>query len=100
MQVDLREKDLETLREVFRRFPSIQSVRVFGSRAKMSARRASDIDLAIIAPEMTDREWSDMREALDEAPIIYEMDVIRLETLMDHKLRDRIDKDGIEIYST
>lgn len=98
MGVDLRKKDLETLRAIFRRFSSIQSVRVFGSRATASARRASDIDIAVSAPEMDDRAWSDLREALDAAPLIYDMDVIRLETLQDENLRARIRKDGVVIY--
>ena len=47
----LRERDLAWLRQTFQRFPWIGEVRVFGSRATGTARRASDIDLAISAPE-------------------------------------------------
>ena len=99
MHVDLRKKDLETLRGIFKRFPSVRSVRVFGSRATGGARRASDIDIAVSAPQMTDREWSDIREALTTAPFIYGLDIIRLETLADEKLRDRIDAEGVVVYT-
>lgn len=99
MKVDLREKDIEILLAVFRKFPPIKSVRVFGSRATGGARRASDIDIAVSAPGMTDGEWSDLREALNDAPLIYGMDVVRMETLTNIKLRARIDSEGIAIYS-
>ena len=98
MQVEISKTDLETLRSIFRRFPSIRSVRVFGSRATGSARRTSDIDIAVSAPDMMDREWVDLREALDAARIIYDLDLIRFETLLNDKLRARIDSDGILIY--
>lgn len=99
MPVDLRQKDLETLQAIFRHFPSIQSVRIFGSRALGGSRRASDIDLAVFAPDMADQEWSDLREALDVAPLIYGLDVIRMETLANEKLRERIVSDGVEIFA-
>ena len=99
MSVDLREKDLDVMRAIFLRFPSIQSVRVFGSRARGNARRASDIDLAVFAPEMTDRAWSDFREALEDAPLAYNLDVVRLDTLADEKLRSRIATEGKEVFA-
>lgn len=49
-QPDLREVDLERLRAVFRRFPEVRRVLVFGSRATGTAKRASDVDLAVEAP--------------------------------------------------
>ncbi len=99
MGVELRKKDIGTLRAIFELFPSVESVRVFGSRATGGARRASDIDIAIYAPGMADRAWSELRDALDSAPLIYGLDVVRMEKLTDEKLRGRINSDGIEIYT-
>jgi predicted nucleotidyltransferase len=99
MRVDLRKKDIDTLRAIFERFQSIRSVRVFGSRATGGARHTSDIDIAVSAPDMTDGGWSDLCETLDEAPLIYGLDVVRIETLTDKKLNARIDSDGIVIYT-
>ncbi len=95
MPITLRDKDLKTLRAVFARFPRMQDVRVFGSRAIGAARRTSDIDLAITAPRMTATEWAELREAIDEAPIVYKIDVVRLDTLQDEKLKHKIMKEGI-----
>lgn len=96
--VDLRDRDLATLRHTFRRFPSIREVRLFGSRATGHARRASDIDLAVSAPNITTEEWLRFTDALDELPIIYELDVIRAERLDNPRLIEKIAQEGVPIY--
>jgi len=97
-QVALRGKDLETLRAAFRRFPVVQEVRVFGSRATGHAKRASDIDLAIFAPNASAREWFDLCEALEDAPIIYELDLVRPDQTASDRLKEKIEREGIVIY--
>lgn len=96
--IALREQELATLRRTFLRLPFIREVRPYGSRATNTARRVSDIDLAISAPEATAGQWSELVEALEEAPIIYEMDVVRIERLQNSKLVERIAREGVTIY--
>ncbi len=94
----LREKDLAVLRGAFRRFPAVREVRVFGSRAAGHARRASDLDLAISAPEATPAEWSNLCDALENAPLIYELDLVRPEQTTSQRLKDKIEREGITIF--
>jgi predicted nucleotidyltransferase len=94
----LRDKDLAVLRGAFRRFPAVREVRVFGSRATERARRASDLDLAIFAPDATPAEWADLCEALENAPLIYELDVVRPEQATSERLKEKIEREGIAIY--
>ncbi len=94
----LRVRDLAVLRHTFRRFPCVREVRLFGSRATGHARRASDIDLAISAPDATAAQWLDLTEALESAPIIYEFDLVRTETAQNARLCEKIDRDGVRIY--
>lgn len=94
----LRDRDLTTLRSTFHRFPCIREVRVFGSRATGHARRASDIDLAITAPTATPDEWLELTEALEEAPIIYEFDIVRTDQTQNPRLLEKIASDGFAIY--
>jgi uncharacterized protein len=96
---DLREKDLETLRQTFRRFPGVREVRLFGSRANGTAKRASDIDLAIYAPGADAREWSNLIEAIEEAPIIHEFDIVRPDKTTSARLLEKIEREGMQIYS-
>lgn len=94
----LRAKDLAILVRTFESFPSVREVRVFGSRATGTARRASDIDLAISAPDASASQWQELTEALDEAPIIYEFDVVRTDQTDNPRLIKKIAREGLPIY--
>lgn len=88
--LQLREKDRQTLKTALARFPEIRHAWVFGSRAAGTARRASDIDLAIEAPEMSSSRWHDLLETLEETPVIYHLDIVRLDTLQDQHIKAAI----------
>jgi len=96
--IALREQDLAVLCRTFRRFPCVREVRLFGSRATGHARRASDIDLAISAPDATTDQWLELIDALNEAPIIYEFDVVRTERAHNPRLIEKIASEGVPIY--
>lgn len=96
--LSLRDKDLAVLLSTFRGFPSVHEVRVFGSRATGEASRASDLDLAIFAPEATAAEWAGLCEALENAPLIYELDVVRPERTTNDRLRAKIEREGVKVY--
>ncbi len=97
--IELRDKDLAVLRGTFSRFPSVREVRVFGSRATGDARRASDLDLAVFAADATAEEWADLYEALESTPIIYELDIVRAERTVNARLREKIEREGVTVYS-
>ncbi len=94
----LRAKDINVLRATFGRFPAVREVKVFGSRALDTARRASDLDLAISAPNATVSEWTDICDAIENAPLIYELDVVRPEWTANPRLKEKIAREGIVIY--
>ena len=97
-KVSLRDQDLAVLRRTFRRFPFVDEVCVFGSRATGNASRASDLDLAIFAPKATAAEWADLCEALENAPLIYDLDVVRPDRSANDRLRVKIEREGTRIY--
>jgi len=94
----LRDKDLAVLRATLRRFPCVREARVFGSRANGTARRASDLDLAVSAPEATAAEWAQLCDALEDTALIYELDVVRPEQAASPRLREKIEREGVAIY--
>lgn len=94
----LRDRDLATLRRTFRRFNCVSQVRLFGSRATGHARRASDLDLAISAPEATAAEWLELTDALEQAPIILELDLVRTDRTQNPRLLEKIAREGVVIY--
>lgn len=78
------------LKAALARFPEIRRAWIFGSRAAGNARREFDIDLAIKAPGMSFARWHALQETLEEAPIIYRLDIVRLDTLRDMHLEAAI----------
>lgn len=97
--MNLRVKDINTLQSVFRNFPAVQEVKVFGSRASGTARRASDLDLGINAPFATPSVWADLCEAMEQAPLIYELDIVRIDHTLNSQLKAKIKHEGIVVYS-
>jgi uncharacterized protein len=94
----IRDRDLATLCRTFDRFPCVREVRIFGSRATGHARRASDIDLAISAPDVSAEQWLELADAVESAPIIYELDIVHVERIQNPRLLEKIQRDGVQIY--
>src|SRR5260370_12418711 len=96
--IELRDNDLAALRGTFSRFPSVREVRIFGSRANGNARRASDLDLAVFAPDATPDEWARLCEELERTPVIYELEIVRAERTVNSRLREKIEREGVTVY--
>lgn len=75
---------------VFSSYPRVERVLIFGSRAKGTEKPHSDIDLAVIAPEMNEREFSRLLADLDALDLVFKLDVVHLDTLSQQKLRQSI----------
>lgn len=86
-----------SMQKIFIKYPILR-VKLFGSRAKGTHSPASDIDLAIYAPQMTHQQMNLLRNELDELNIIYRIDVVHIEELTKNSLIERIENEGIEIY--
>jgi predicted nucleotidyltransferase len=65
------------LGRLFTAHPVVAKVIVFGSRARGDAEERSDIDLAIVAPTATSRQWLDIVFALEEMDTLLSIDVVR-----------------------
>lgn len=94
----IAERHYADLVRIFERYPSIERVLIFGSRAKGTAQPASDIDLAVVAPEMSDQEFSRLWNELDELPLVFKLDVLHWDRLGEQKLRDSIIRHGRIFY--
>lgn len=68
---------------------------LFGSWARGAARRTSDIDIAVLPKgPIPPVVFSELREALEEAPIPYPVDIVDLREVS-APLRARVLKEGI-----
>jgi predicted nucleotidyltransferase len=61
------------------RFPEVERVILFGSRARGDAGFRADIDLAVECPGADIMRWSQIEEAAESAPTLLEIDLVRLD---------------------
>ena len=65
--------------ENIKSLPFVEEIYLFGSRARGDNRSRSDIDLAISCPKATDDEWQKVRDIVENADTLLEIDCVRLE---------------------
>ncbi len=88
---------LEQLRAVFARYPDVQKVLIYGSRAKGDFKPGSDIDLAVFASDMSPTRFAGLWGMLDELPLVFRLDVVHWDRLDNATLKQRIVDEGIEL---
>lgn len=94
----LSEQHYQDLARIFSHSTKIDKVLIFGSRAKNTARENSDFDLAIIAPTMTDDEFTAIWNELDQLPLIFKLDVMHWDRLNNLSLKEKIRREGQLFY--
>lgn len=98
----LSESVIQALQGVFRHYPEIESVILYGSRAKGTHRNGSDIDLTIqLKPGNTPSLELHHRIArqIDELDLIYSIDLSFLQQIENPKLREHIERVGLSLFS-
>lgn len=96
MQWGISDTIIDRLREVFAKYPEVERVVIFGSRARGDNKCNSDIDIAIFAEGgISGALYAD----IDEAVGIYKVDVVDISVLNNNRLRKNIDGQGVEMYS-
>jgi proline iminopeptidase len=83
---------------VFSHYPQIRQVLIFGSRAKGTAKPYSDIDLAVIAPSLSAREFALLWHELNELPIVFKLDVLHWDTIAKPELKEKVMAQGQFFY--
>lgn len=92
----LSDKELSTLREVFTKFDTIEEVILFGSRARGTHQKASDIDLAIKGKNIDLDTLSKLTYILEEETNLpYFFDVVIYDKISDDALKKAIDEGGV-----
>ena len=91
MAFGLPPQTLQQIKDCLSRYPQIEWVKVYGSRAKGNYKRGSDIDLAYVSQEdISGKLLAD----LDELPTPYLFDVTHYNSLEHTQLKEHIDRIG------
>ncbi len=75
----------------------IEEIIVFGSRAKGNFKKGSDIDLAIIAKDLSLGELLEIKPKLNDWPISYKVDLVNFNKLENNDLFEHIERVGKKI---
>ncbi len=90
---------IENICAVFARYPQVEKVLLYGSRAKGNYKNGSDIDLVICDNgEMTLRHVSKILDDIDQILLPYMFDVSLLKQIDDPDVLDHIRRVGVPFY--
>lgn len=83
---------------VFKKFPQVEEVKIFGSRAMGTFRAGSDIDLVVLTPVLSHDELLDLQIALEDLELLYEIDCLVYQKITEPALQEHIDLVGKTFY--
>lgn len=90
---------LDKLSSIFAQHSVIQTVLIYGSRAKGNYRTGSDIDLTIKGDEISFAELMQIEDQIDDLMLPYTVDLSQYCQIANRELIAHIDRVGVEIYS-
>jgi len=91
----LTERDMRTIQDIFKKYPDITEVRLFGSRAKGNYKQGSDIDLAVMNEGVSSKVIGDLAFEFEESRLPYMVDLINYPALRHKEFIEHIDRVGI-----
>ncbi|RLB75402.1 MAG: nucleotidyltransferase domain-containing protein [Deltaproteobacteria bacterium] len=98
MKFGLSDSTILKIQQVFEKYPQIDKVMVYGSRAKGTFRPGSDIDLTLFGKELDQRQCSEIAEELDELLLPYTIDLSVFDQLKHPDLKEHIERVGKIFY--
>ena len=98
-EVGLSDQVAALIRDVFRKHPEVETVILYGSRAKGDHKPGSDIDLSLQGEGLSLSLLSTIHNELDELPIPYTVDLSILDRIDNSNLADHIQRVGKLFYS-
>jgi type I restriction enzyme S subunit len=82
--IDLQENYLQLVQDILRKFVPAEEVKLFGSRARGTAKSFSDIDLVIMNEQALSLEqFAKLTLAFEESDLPYKVDVVQWAELSD-----------------
>ena len=95
----LSPQTLDKLNSVFVQHHTIDSVLIYGSRAKGNYRAGSDIDLTIKGGEISFPKLMRIEDQVDDLMLPYTIDLSQYSQLKNTDLVEHIDRVGVTIYT-
>jgi len=77
--------------------PFVESVWLYGSRARGDGQPRSDIDIAVLCPNASNGDWLLVLDIVEDADTLLKIDIIRLDNIADERLKQNIDRDKVQL---
>lgn len=95
----LLDRDLKFILEAVNKYPEIEEVIIFGSRAMGNYKKGSDVDMALIGEKIDRKTVIRLSDDLNEEyPLPYFFDIVSYKDISNEDLRKHIDRVGKSIY--
>lgn len=98
MNYGLNDHTIEKFQKVFQKYPEIDRVMIYGSRAKGNYREGSDIDLSLMGEKITAETNAKVWRDLDDLNTPYLIDLSVFSLLTSQSLIEHIKRVGKEFY--
>jgi len=94
----LKENTINRINTVFSKYPDIEQVVLYGSRAKGNYQSGSDIDLTLIGDALSHVQLTRIETEIDDLLLPYSVDLSLFKHIDNVNLIDHIQRIGIVFY--
>jgi len=94
----LSSETIKKIQQVFARYPEIDSVCLYGSRAKGNFQKGSDIDLTIMGDALSSAKLPRIENELDELLLPYKIDLSLFREIENEDIIKHVQRVGVEFY--
>jgi uncharacterized protein len=98
MNYGLNDIAIGQIRQVFARYPELEKVLLYGSRAKGNFKPGSDIDLTCIGERLTQSILNKIENEIDDLLLPYTFDISILKHVSNPDFIDHVNRVGIVFY--
>ncbi|MCL6583830.1 MAG: nucleotidyltransferase domain-containing protein [bacterium] len=99
LRFGLKEEVIKKLCQVFARYPQVKKAILYGSRAKGTYKRSSDIDLTLLGgDDLTLSVLLKIMNELDDLLLPYMIDLSILKSITDPEVIEHIQRVGVVFY--
>jgi predicted nucleotidyltransferase len=98
MTFGLKQKHIDSINRVFEQYPQIQSVIIYGSRAKGNYKNGSDIDLTLVGTDIDLTLQFKIENLIDDLLLPYTIDLSILSQIANPDMVDHINRIGQIFY--
>lgn len=98
METGLKADTIKKIQSVFIKYPQIECVILYGSRAKGTYKNGSDVDLTLKGRELDLHVLSKVGNDIDDLLLPYKFDLSIFSDIENKELRDHINRVGVEFY--